>query len=835
MGNITNNGTVDFNQGKAGTYAGSMSGNGTLVMSGIGSLTLSGLNSYTGGTLVTAGTLIGSTTSILGNVSLTNSATVAFNQAKGAIFTNTISGTGNLTKLGVGSLTLGGVSDYSGFTTVSAGTLVFTNGSAITALRSTLINNATTLLSTPFASPGTFSGDLQGSSKGVLSKIGNGTVTLAGANSSYLGTISISAGGIAANNLGTGALKLTGATSGASAGTPVFTSTKASGLTLNSGPITLGGNAVIAFQNPGTNSVASMTSSSTVTVNGVNNTLQITMSDWAVGNYTLLLATKISGSGLKSLVLGDSASSVKITLGSTTNIGGEYYTFNINKASKNLYLNVSTNATPPPQPVVALRSGSVARTPVSGIATNLTAPLAGTGRSVATTPATNTLALATNSTTNALASNGTSTNIANYRVTPAIAVAATPTPTPVPQVNYAAYAQNQNQTNVARALNTFQGGAPGSDQQSVVSALNKLSPSQLPAAFNAVSSLFYQSLSTIAFNLANAQNSELLQRLWGVRVAGTGFSMNGFADNTPILEGQGDGKGYKDPSKDILRPGADTHWGMFVDGNGVFAQANSGNMLPTYNAQSGGVTTGLTYKWNDTFGTGLYAGYEGTYAKYNGGSTLIDNSVRFGGFATYGQKDGKGFYADALAGGGYNNYAVHRNISFGSINRSATSSPGAAELDTMLAGGYDLKKGNWTYGPTASLQYTTFGISSFSETGAQSLNLGNAGWNTASMIGSLGAHGAYTWQAGRNIVVVPQINLNWQHEFMQNAYGINSTMGGGNFSNSSSAPLRNSLYTGVGVTVEFNKKWNTSFFYNAAAGNNNLTSQNIFWSLGLKF
>jgi hypothetical protein len=35
--------------------------------------------------------------------------------------------------------------------------------------------------------------------------------------------------------------------------------------------------------------------------------------------------------------------------------------------------------------------------------------------------------------------------------------------------------------------------------------------------------------------------------------------------------------------------------------------------------------------------------------------------------------------------------------------------------------------------------------------------------------------------------------------------------------------------------VEFAKKWNTSFFYNAAAGNNNLQSQNFFWSLGLKF
>jgi heme/copper-type cytochrome/quinol oxidase subunit 1 len=39
----------------------------------------------------------------------------------------------------------------------------------------------------------------------------------------------------------------------------------------------------------------------------------------------------------------------------------------------------------------------------------------------------------------------------------------------------------------------------------------------------------------------------------------------------------------------------------------------------------------------------------------------------------------------------------------------------------------------------------------------------------------------------------------------------------------------------VGVTVEFARNWNTSFFYNASAGNQNLTSQNIFWSAGLKF
>ena len=154
----------------------------------------------------------------------------------------------------------------------------------------------------------------------------------------------------------------------------------------------------------------------------------------------------------------------------------------------------------------------------------------------------------------------------------------------------------------------------------------------------------------------------------------------------------------------------------------------------------------------------------------------------------------------------------------------------------MLAGGYDLKKGNWTYGPTMSLQYTYFGANPVNETGAQSLNFSSGGWNTSSLLGSLGAHATYSWQANKDIVVVPQVSLSWQHEFMQNPYSINGSMGNSPiFANTSSAPLRDTLYTGVGVTVEFYKKWNTSFFYNASAGNANLTSQNIFWSAGVKF
>ena len=405
--------------------------------------------------------------------------------------------------------------------------------------------------------------------------------------------------------------------------------------------------------------------------------------------------------------------------------------------------------------------------------------------------------------------------------------------------SYTQLAVTPNQSSVAGALNSFATATSG-DKQVVATALDSLAASQYGQAFNAIAPTLYQSLSTMAFNAVNAQYNDLVQQMFGLRVAGTGFSMSGFADNTAMIqEGQGDGdKGVLDAKKDILRPGADNHWGMFVDANGIFAQANSGNMLQKYNAQSGGLITGLTYKWCPAVTTGIYAGYEGTYAKYSGtysGSTVIDNAVRFGLLATYGDPSGRGFYGDALVGGSYNNYNVTRTITFPGMNRTANSSPGAGELDSLIAAGYNWRKGNWAFGPVSSLQYTYFGMNSFNETGAQSLDYQGLNWNTASMIYNLGGNCAYSWQATRNLMVVPQINLAWQHEFLQNPYAINGNLSGAPVSNTSSAPLRDTLYTGVGVTLEFKKNWNTAFFYNAAAGNNDLVSQNIFWSAGVKF
>ena len=57
QGNMTNNGTVVFDQATTGTYSGTMSGTGAVTKQNTGTLVVSGANSYSGATTISAGTL----------------------------------------------------------------------------------------------------------------------------------------------------------------------------------------------------------------------------------------------------------------------------------------------------------------------------------------------------------------------------------------------------------------------------------------------------------------------------------------------------------------------------------------------------------------------------------------------------------------------------------------------------------------------------------------------------------------------------------------------------------------------------------------------------------
>ncbi|TRW91231.1 DUF4347 domain-containing protein [Candidatus Methylobacter oryzae] len=248
------------------TFSGVISGTGALTKAGSGTMTLSGNNTFTGATTVSAGTLTlnrnGGALADAGAVTVSSGATLtlSFDETVGSLagagsvalgahtltagdgtntaFSGVISGTGALTKVGTGTLTLSGNNTYSGATTVSAGGLTLNKGTGTGALAEanalTVSSGATLTLSASetigsLAGAGsvalgantltaggdntstTFSGAIAGT--GALTKQGTGTLTLSGTNT-YTGGTAVSAGTLAA----------TGTLNGSGAGTVTVSS-----------------------------------------------------------------------------------------------------------------------------------------------------------------------------------------------------------------------------------------------------------------------------------------------------------------------------------------------------------------------------------------------------------------------------------------------------------------------------------------------------------------------------------------------------------------------------------------------------------------------------------
>ncbi|HMP58783.1 MAG TPA: autotransporter-associated beta strand repeat-containing protein [Gemmatales bacterium] len=190
-GNILNNSGLTFNRSDHFTYAGVISGTGTLVKDGSGTLTFTADHLFTNTTLVANGALRlgdgGVSGSLVGDI--VNLSALIFDRSGTLDYGGVISGNGTVTKQGTGVVRLTGANDFTGLTTISGGALAIGNGGATGAIVSNVHNNSTLIFNR--TTDYTYAGNIGGS--GSVFKVNSNTLTLTGTNS-YAGTTHIEGG-----------------------------------------------------------------------------------------------------------------------------------------------------------------------------------------------------------------------------------------------------------------------------------------------------------------------------------------------------------------------------------------------------------------------------------------------------------------------------------------------------------------------------------------------------------------------------------------------------------------------------------------------------------------
>lgn len=188
--NMTLNGDVTFTALNNTTAAGGLAVTGNLqetggsrsvTKSGPNRLILLGTSNYTGTTTIEGGIIQvgdGGTSGILAAGNVINSGTLAFNRADDVTVPNAISGSGGVSQLGAGTMTLAGANTYTGATTVANGTVKVGTASSLPTGSSIVLGDAQNN-SGIFDLAG-FDGNVSGLSTvgvGVANIIGNSSTT----------------------------------------------------------------------------------------------------------------------------------------------------------------------------------------------------------------------------------------------------------------------------------------------------------------------------------------------------------------------------------------------------------------------------------------------------------------------------------------------------------------------------------------------------------------------------------------------------------------------------------------------------------------------------------
>ena len=695
---------IDSNTFDIGIEA-ALGGTGGLTKLGAGTLTLSGANSYAGGTAINGGTLVVATNARLGDAAgglsfdggtlrTTASFTIprtttlgpgggTFETEAGTTLTHAgiISGPGQLTKNGAGTLKLTGLNSYTGGTLVLGGELVVDTDS----LPGDVTVDSGAFLTFEQDTDGTYTGVISGA--GGVRVNGDGTLTftalqaydgeteiagvLQAAAESLRGNVSIAAGGALVLNQAAD-----GSYAGDIGGSGDLVKTGA-GTAILAGNLAHGGQTIV--------------NAGTLRINGTLAGLATVGAGAVLGGSGSFLGG-IDNHG--TLAPGNSIGTMAVTGPLTFNAGSVY--------------EVEVDA-----------AGQSDRIEVDGPAT-----LAGTVRVL---PAPGDYAAQTDYTiltADSLSGSFDAVTSASAFLDPSLLYGATDVTLRLTRnaVAFADVARTPNQRAVAGALDAGSAGAAG-DYATLLGAVAGLSAAEARAAFDRLGGAGLAAVPTVQL-LDQARFDGALQAA-ADPAAGTGLWATAYGT------------------------------GGTVDGDGNAAG---------FDHRGGGVVAGLGWRVGAEATLGLALGYGRSRLDHGAGEDGTVDTVRAGLYGAW-QPAGGRLVLDGALGAGRSDYESERRLAFGALARRAEGEADGHEISARLGAGYRLDHGAWQVTPRASLAYVRLHRDGFAETGAGAAGLEVGAETVESVQGRLGLAVARPFATAAGLAVTPAAALTWRHEF----------------------------------------------------------------------
>lgn len=747
QGAITNNANVTFDQTAAGTYAGIISGTGSFTKSNTGTTILSGANTYSGGTTVSGGILQGTTTSLQGNIS--NTANVTFDQTTAGSYAGVMSGTGSFTKSNTGTTILSGTNTYTGTTILNGGTLTLQGGAAI-------VDTGAVSITT-----GTLDIDV---AETIGSLAGSGSINLdAGltvgdaTNTTYAGVVQ---GTGSLSKQGKGTLSLTG-TNTYNGGTTV------SGGILQGTTTSLQGNvtntANVTFDQTITGTYAGIISGAGSLTKSNTGTTILSGANTYSGGTTINAGTLfVNGS--------NSASTTTVNTGGTLGGTGTVGTININGGT---FAPGNSIGTTNVAGNVDFTGGGVYQVEVDAagnsdlISATGTATL--TSGTVQVLPEAGTYNLTTDYTilTAAAGLGGTTFNSVSSNLaflTPTLTYDATNVFLNLKRndVSFTDVAGTPNQVAVSTLLTLLNNTNPA-EFSTLLTTLFGLTTEGAQQAFDSLSGVQY----THGQVLTNKLSQQFLQLL---------FNRGSQNPNTPLLF---NAVQQFDPLQGHLLADNSNNWetastesgnlaghqrGWWLQGFGGFGDIDTTENASGADYDTQGLAFGVDTEWRD-FVVGLAGSYASSDADTFGGNLDIDSFQA----ATYTSWQRDAVYLNAVLVFGFHQTDASRAVIVGTTTSTATADYDTYNINSSIEAGKAIPLSNaTTLIPFAGVAYIHSNRDDFTETGAGSANLSVNDENQDSLRTQLGLRLSHDIKTKNNKTITPTGSIAYVREMMDN-------------------------------------------------------------------